>query len=74
MQSVGIVGPIGPLEIGIILFIVLIIFGPKRLPELGKSLGQGMRGFKDSVTGKDKDEEPERLDPPAKVDAGKSVV
>jgi sec-independent protein translocase protein TatA len=46
----------GPLEIVIILVIVLIIFGPKRLPDLGRSLGHGMREFKDSVTGKDKDE------------------
>jgi sec-independent protein translocase protein TatA len=46
----------GPLEIVIILVIVLIIFGPKRLPDLGKSLGHGMREFKDSVTGKDKEE------------------
>jgi len=46
---------IGPLEIGIVLLIVLIIFGPKRLPGLGRSLGSGMREFKDSVTGKDGD-------------------
>jgi sec-independent protein translocase protein TatA len=49
---------IGPLEIVIVLIIVLIIFGPKRLPDLGRSLGRGMREFKDSVTGKDKDELP----------------
>ena len=47
---------IGPLEIIIVLVIVLLIFGPKRLPDLGRSLGSGMREFKDSVTGKDKDE------------------
>ncbi len=46
---------IGPLEIIIVLVIVLLIFGPKRLPDLGRSLGSGMREFKDSVTGKDKD-------------------
>ena len=43
----------GPLEIVIILVIVLVIFGPKRLPDLCRSLGKGMREFKDSVTGKD---------------------
>jgi sec-independent protein translocase protein TatA len=47
----------GPLEIIVLLVIVLVIFGPKRLPDLGRSLGRGMREFKDSVTGKDKDEE-----------------
>ena len=51
----------GPLEIVIILVIVLIIFGPKRLPDLGRSLGHGMREFKDSVTGKDTDDEPARI-------------
>lgn len=48
---------IGPLELGIILVIVLLIFGPKRLPGLGKQLGTGMREFKDSITGKDKDDD-----------------
>jgi sec-independent protein translocase protein TatA len=48
---------IGPLEIIIVLVIVLLIFGPKRLPDLGRSLGRGMREFKDSVTGKDRDED-----------------
>jgi sec-independent protein translocase protein TatA len=42
---------IGPLEIVIVLVIVLVIFGPKRLPELGRSLGNGMREFKQSITG-----------------------
>ena len=50
---------IGPLEIAIVLAIVLLIFGPKRLPGLGKQLGTGMREFKDSITGKN-DEEDER--------------
>ena len=48
---------IGPLEIIIVLVIVLVIFGPKRLPDLGRSLGTSMREFKDSVTGKDDDKE-----------------
>ncbi len=42
-------------EIAIILVIVLVIFGPKRLPDLGRSLGSGMKQFKDSVTGKGDD-------------------
>jgi sec-independent protein translocase protein TatA len=50
-------GPIGPLELIIVLVIVLVIFGPKRLPQLGKQLGTGMREFKESVTGENKDED-----------------
>ena len=58
----------GPLEIIVILVIVLIVFGPKRLPDLGRSLGRGMREFKDSVTGKDKDELPEASRGEARAD------
>jgi sec-independent protein translocase protein TatA len=43
---------IGPTELIIVLVIVLVIFGPKRLPGLGRSLGSGMKEFRDSVTGK----------------------
>jgi len=50
---------IGPTELIIVLVIVLLIFGPKRLPGLGKQLGSGMREFRDSVTGKSKDDEDE---------------
>ncbi len=42
---------IGPLELVIVLVIALIVLGPKRLPEVGKSLGRGMREFKDSISG-----------------------
>jgi sec-independent protein translocase protein TatA len=53
---------IGLPEIAIVLLIVLVIFGPKRLPQLGRSLGSGMREFKDAVTGKNKDDdEPEQI-------------
>ncbi len=48
---------IGPLELAIVLIIALVIFGPKRLPDLGRSLGHGMREFKDSITGKDDDDD-----------------
>jgi sec-independent protein translocase protein TatA len=62
--------PFGPLEIGIVLLIVLIVFGPKRLPDLGRSLGSGMREFKDSITGnhKDEDDGPSKLTAAAKAD------
>jgi sec-independent protein translocase protein TatA len=54
-------GWIGPWEIAILLVIVLLVFGPKRLPEMGRSLGKGMREFKDSITGKHDDEPPAEL-------------
>jgi sec-independent protein translocase protein TatA len=47
---------IGPLEIVIILIIALIVFGPRRLPELGRSMGKGIREFKNSLT-TDKDDD-----------------
>jgi len=54
---------IGPLEIAIVVIIALVIFGPKRLPELGRSLGDGMREFKSSITGdKDDDDGPPEID------------
>jgi len=52
---------IGPLELVIVLIIALIVFGPKRLPEMGRSLGRGIREFRSSVTGKD-DGEPRELE------------
>jgi sec-independent protein translocase protein TatA len=42
---------VGPMELVIVLVIALIILGPKRLPEAGKSLGRGMREFKNSIAG-----------------------
>jgi sec-independent protein translocase protein TatA len=56
---------IGPTELIILLVIVLLIFGPKRLPGLGKQLGSGMREFKDSIAGKggrDDDDEAARAE------------
>ena len=50
-------GNIGPLEILVVLIIALIVFGPKRLPELGSSLGRGIREFKETVTGERKDDD-----------------
>jgi sec-independent protein translocase protein TatA len=51
---------VGPVEIIIVLAILLLLFGAKRLPEVGRSLGTGMREFKDSVTGKDRRDEPQQ--------------
>lgn len=42
---------IGPMEIAIVLIIALVVMGPKKLPDMGRSLGAGMREFKDSITG-----------------------
>ncbi len=49
---------IGPMEIVLVLVIALLVLGPKRLPEAGRSLGKGIREFKDSVTGATNDDEP----------------
>jgi sec-independent protein translocase protein TatA len=49
-------GWIGFPELIVLLLVLLLIFGPKRLPEMGRSLGKGMREFKDSVTGKHDDD------------------
>jgi sec-independent protein translocase protein TatA len=54
-------------EILLILLLVLLVFGPKRLPEMGRSLGRGFREFKESITGQDKDEEPPGELPPAET-------
>jgi sec-independent protein translocase protein TatA len=48
---------IGPLELIVVLIIALIVFGPKRLPELGRSLGKGIREFRGSIGGEKEDEE-----------------
>ncbi len=54
---------VGPLELVVILAIALIVLGPKKLPEVGRSIGKGMREFKDSLNGEperdgDEDEKP----------------
>src|SRR5204862_8132139 len=58
-------GWIGLPELGLLLLVVLLVFGPKRLPEMGRSLGKGMREFKDSITGKDKDDDDKDAELPA---------
>jgi sec-independent protein translocase protein TatA len=56
---------IGPMELIVVLVIALLVFGPKRLPDLGRSLGGGMREFKNSVTGAGDREELPRAERPA---------
>jgi sec-independent protein translocase protein TatA len=53
---------IGITEMIILLLVLLVVFGPKRLPEMGRQLGKGMREFKDSVSGKDEPEETDDYD------------
>ena len=50
---------IGPMELVVVLAIALIVLGPKKLPEVGRSLGRGMREFKDSLSDISSDDEPE---------------
>jgi sec-independent protein translocase protein TatA len=59
VPEIGITGLI------VILIVALLVFGPKRLPEIGRSLGKGMREFKDSITGRDQKAE---IRPPAAED------
>ena len=56
---------IGIWELLILLLVLLLVFGPKRLPEMGKQLGRGMREFKESVTGDGKDDDEVTTLPPA---------
>jgi len=62
-------GNIGPLEIIVVLIIALVVFGPKRLPELGRSLGKGIREFRGSVTGDHDDDE--RPSPPPEIETSR---
>ena len=56
-MSLAFIQGIGPTELIIVLVIVLLVFGPKRLPALARSLGGGLREFKDSISGSDRDDE-----------------
>jgi sec-independent protein translocase protein TatA len=61
-MSLAVFETIGPLELLIVLGIVLLIFGPKRLPGLGRQLGASMREFKDSITNKSEADDPDADD------------
>ena len=55
---------VGPMELIVVLVLALLILGPKKLPDMGRSVGKGMREFKNAVTGGG-DDEPEKLPPAA---------
>ena len=55
-MTTAFIAGVGPLELLIVLLIVLLIFGGRRLPALGRQLGEGVRGFKDSVAGRSEDD------------------
>ena len=50
--TLAVISGIGPMELGIVLVIGLLVLGPKRLPQAGRALGQGMREFKDGISGR----------------------
>ncbi|HET9739186.1 MAG TPA: twin-arginine translocase TatA/TatE family subunit [Solirubrobacteraceae bacterium] len=61
---------IGPMELIVVLVIALLVLGPKRLPEVGRSVGRGMREFKDSISGVSRDDDEDDVKPlrqPAKT-------
>ena len=53
---------VGPLELAIVLIVALLVLGPKRLPEVGRSLGNGIREFKDSLSMEHRDDDDAQLD------------
>jgi sec-independent protein translocase protein TatA len=58
------------IDAAVVLIVVLLFFGPKRLPQLGRSLGEGMREFKDSITRHHDDEDPSEIAPSQPVATG----
>ena len=63
-----------PIHLAILLMILLLVFGAKRLPEMGKSLGHGLRGFKESISGEDSTVHLTEAHAPVRVDEQPRVV
>lgn len=59
-------GPVGPTELILIILILVIIFGARKLPELGKSLGEGIKNFRKSISSKEKEPQTDKPKPPDK--------
>ena len=66
------VGLENPLHIALVLVVVLLVFGAKRLPEMGKSLGEGLRGFKHAISGEQPDRLPSQF-APQQIDAPREL-
>jgi sec-independent protein translocase protein TatA len=64
---------VGPLELVVVLIIALVIFGPKRLPELGRSMGKGIREFRGSISGNNDDDEDEKPSKPAEIEGAQDA-
>jgi sec-independent protein translocase protein TatA len=64
---------VGPLELVVVLIIALVIFGPKRLPELGRSMGKGIREFRGSISGNDDDDDEEQSSKPAAIEGAQDA-
>jgi sec-independent protein translocase protein TatA len=65
-------GWIGPGEIIILLIVALLVFGPKKLPEMGRSIGKGMREFKESLSGDSRDDDDDEYAPLERTTTTKS--
>lgn len=65
MSMMAFISAPGPMELIVILVVALIILGPKKLPEAARSVGRGMREFKESISGPDDDYDDEPDDRPA---------
>jgi sec-independent protein translocase protein TatA len=64
-MSMGFISTPGPMELMVILIVALIVLGPNKLPEAARSVGRGMREFKESISGGDDDLDDEPDDRPA---------
>jgi sec-independent protein translocase protein TatA len=64
---------VGPLELIVVLIIALVIFGPKRLPELGRSMGKGIREFRGSISGKGDDDDEDESSKPAAIEGAQDA-
>ena len=60
-MTFALLGPLGPLEIGVILIVVLLVFGPSKLPQLGEGVGKMLRGFKKEMKSMEEDSNSDKV-------------